>query len=149
MKNYGSFTLPFLFYNLKMFLRQHSIIIVVRLRRQIYSAFAFCAARPAPLGRTPSDFVSASDCTNLTQAGCRSVFRRRRIMRSRKICARIMRFAQNAMAKNMQARCVQSRKAFFARCCPRNIMRNIMEIIPYYLPLIPLLPRLLPPQLLR
>ena len=28
-----------------------------------------------------------------------------------------MRFAQNAMTENMQARCVQSRKAFFVRCC--------------------------------
>ncbi len=45
-------------------LGQYRTEIVRILRRQINSAFAFCAARPAPLGRTTSDFVSAADCTN-------------------------------------------------------------------------------------
>ena len=124
----------------KILLRQHRIIIVVRLRSQIYSAFAFCAARPVPLGRTPSDFVSAADCTNWAQAGWRSVFRRRRIMRSSEILCthyalRAKRYGEKYASKMRKHDvCVvapkvrqgrrttegnwrQSRKAFFVRCC--------------------------------
>ena len=65
--------------------RQYRTEIVRILRSQIIECSPFVRHIVCRWGEHRPTSCRSSDCTNLTQAGCRSVFRRRRIMRSRKI----------------------------------------------------------------
>ena len=113
-------------------LRQYRTEIVRILRRQIYSEFAFLcgtsyaawanAFRLRVGGRLYKLSAGGLVCRSAPLALRATFPSRGRHARQAKFCARIMRFAQNAMTENMQARCVQSRKVFFVRCCLNPIV---------------------------
>ena len=102
----------------------------MRLRQQIYSAFASVAQRPCcAFGeRLPTSCRRQIGQIERRRAG--AAFSAKKIMRSSEICARIiallhyriMRYAQNAMAEKMQASVRQRRQPLIMRCCLNHIL---------------------------
>ena len=111
-------------------LRQYRTEIVRILRRQIYSAFAFlcgtsCAAwanafRLRVGGRLYKLSAGGLVCRSAPLALRATSPSRGRHARQAKFCARIMRFAQNAMTENMQARCANTMFALLPQKCGKD-----------------------------